>query len=170
MRLGPALKKKGKVDIEDLFGDDVAVEEDLVHTPSHTEGASAAPTTSASTPQSSEVKTPTKALKVKLEPAVRQKRFNEQVLYIESRIGRAPTIRKERARKRHFLTLLDLAQSETDVRKVVELVPRFKEAGGVIIDSFAKDLARESSYLSVQTTAHVLYRAVPGAPVPTSRS
>ena len=43
MRLGPALKKKGKVDIEDLFGDDVAVEEDLVHTPSHTEGASAAP-------------------------------------------------------------------------------------------------------------------------------
>lgn len=107
---------------------------------------------------------------MKLEPAVREKRFNDQVLYIESRVGRTPTIKKQRVRKRHFLTLLDLAQSEADVRKVVELVPRFKEAGGVIIDSFAKDLARESSQLSIQTTAHVLYRAVPGASVPTGRS
>lgn len=170
---GSALKKKGKVDIDDLFGDDAAVEEDLIRTPSPNKAALTAPSTSASpfTSQSTEVKAPVKApTRVKLEPAVRQQRFDEQVKYIEVRVGRTPTIKDERVRKRHFLTLLDLAQSETDVRKVVELVPRFKEAGGVLIDSFAKELAREYSELSAQTTAHVPCRPLPGAPVPTGRS
>ncbi|KJA21579.1 hypothetical protein HYPSUDRAFT_202919 [Hypholoma sublateritium FD-334 SS-4] len=150
-----ALKKKSKVDIDDLFGDDAAVEEDLIQTPSPTKAASTAPSTSASPPtsQSTEAKAPVKATRVKLEPAVRQQRFDEQVKYIEARIGRAPTIKDERVRKRHFLMLLDLAQSEKDVRKVVELVPRFKEAGGVLIGSFAKELARRCQELQCQQVA-----------------
>lgn len=140
-----ALKKKGRVVNNDLLEEDAFVEEDLIkveHLPMPE--STTATSESVQLSEAAALNTaPVKTHKVKLDSAARQQQFDEQYKYVELRIGRSPSIQKQRVRKRHFLTLLDLAQSKEDVRRVVDLVPRYREAGGELMDSFSEELARK---------------------------
>ena len=136
-------KKKSKAVIEDLFGDNL--EQDLIKD----ESAPAAKTRVAvkkvaSTPATPTVKKISIAEQGRLSPEKLAERFEATVKYMEPRIGRKPSVAHPLVRKRAFLTLLDFARSEEHVRKIMELVPRFREARGDLHPDFAVDFTRES--------------------------
>lgn len=115
-KLFPALKKKVKVEIEELFSDDLG--EDLLSIPDTTPSAPAESNTS---PQP----TPSKRLK----PVVRHTRFEE--LY-KNVLPHLNPNRKERQklppmRYTVWTHLLDLAQNEDELRRVIELAPKWKD-------------------------------------------
>ncbi|KAF8960433.1 hypothetical protein BDZ97DRAFT_1665763 [Flammula alnicola] len=144
------LKKKGKADIEDLFTDDAFVEEDLIKdVAAKTAVEPPQPASSASAKEGeTAAKKSAKAKKTKkLDPAVRRERFEKHIQFIEPRVGRKPTVKDARIRKRMFVTLLDLAASEDELRKIVALIPRYKEVGGELIDSFAEAFVRRCQEL-----------------------
>lgn len=135
-------KKKSKAVIEDLFGDDAFLEQDLIKDES-------APTPKAvkkvpSTAATSTFKKISIAEQGRLSPEKLAERFEATVKYMEPRIGRKPSVAHPLVRKRAFLTLLDLARSEEHVRKIMELVPRFREARGDLHPDFAVDFTRKS--------------------------
>ena len=140
-------KKKSKVFIEDLFGDDAFLEPDVVKN----ESAPAAKVqvavekvaSTASTPVTPTVK---KLSQEGLSPEKLAKRFKATVKHMEPRIGRKPSV-PHPVRKRAFLTLLDFARSEEDVRKIMELIPGFQEARGELHPDFAVDFTRKALLL-----------------------
>ena len=138
-------KKKSNAVTEDLFGDDAFVEEDLIKDTS----APAAKPPVAMKKQASEPSTRTTpklsvAEQKRLSPEELTERFEAAVKFMEPRIGRRPSVTHPHVRKRAFLTLLDLARSEEHLRKIIELIPRFREARGDIHPDFAVDFTRES--------------------------
>lgn len=136
-------KKKSKVVIEDLFGDDGFLEQDLIEY----EPAPAAKVELkkvASTPATPTVEKFSITKQEGLSPEKLARRFKATVKYMEPRIVRKPSVARLLVRKRAFLTLLDLARSEEHIRKIMELIPRFRDARGDIHPDFAVDFTRKS--------------------------
>jgi len=138
-------KKKSNAVTEDLFGDDVFVEEDLIK---DTSAPAAKPQVGmkklASEPSTRTTPKVSVAEQKRLSPEKLSERFEAAVKYMEPRIGRRPTVTHPVVRKRAFLTLLDLARSEEHLRKIMELIPRFQEARGELHSDFAVDFTRKS--------------------------
>jgi len=141
-------KKKSKVVIDDLFDDDANLEQDLIKDEST---PAAKPRVAVkkgalktSTPATLTVKKNSIAQQRKLSPEKLAERFEDTVTFMEPRLGRKPSVAHPPVRKRAFFTLLDFARSEEHVRKIMELVPRFREARGDLHSDFAVDFTRKS--------------------------
>lgn len=141
-------KKQSKAVIEDLFDDDAYSEQDLIKDESTLAAkARVAVKKVASkplTPATPTVKKISVAEQRKLSPEKLSERFEATVKYLEPRIGRKPSVAHPLVRKRAFFTLLDFARSEEHVRKIMELIPRFREARGDLHPGFAVDFTRKS--------------------------
>ncbi|KIM38013.1 hypothetical protein M413DRAFT_448055 [Hebeloma cylindrosporum] len=154
-------KKKSKAIVDDLFGDDVALEDDLIKeesVPAAKSRLSTKPVSSKpSTPATPIVKKISLAERRKLSPEKLSERFEATVKYMEPRIGRKPSVAHPLVRKRAFLTLLDYARSEEHLRKIMELIPRFREARGDLHPDFAVDFTRRCQELQCPHLALELF-------------
>ncbi|KDR66615.1 hypothetical protein GALMADRAFT_130827 [Galerina marginata CBS 339.88] len=146
-------KKKSKAAAyDDLFSDDTLVEEDLIKDASkestvnpqtgESEPASA-PSTSASTTEVSG----SSSKKAKLTAAARKERFESQIKYIEPRLGRSPAVKNPRIKRRALFTLTQLASSEDELRRVAELLPKYREAQREVMPYFAEAFVRRCQEL-----------------------
>ena len=141
-------KKKNKAVIENLFDDEAYSEQDLIKDESTpTAKPQVAVKKVASKPSTSATPTVKKisiAEQRKLSPEKLAERFEATVNYMEPRMGRKPSVVHPLVRKRAFFTLLDFARSEEHMRKIMELIPRFREARGDLHPDFAVDFTRKS--------------------------
>jgi len=137
-------KKKSNVVIEDLFGDDAFLEGDLIKDETTTAAKSLDPKKKAVSLTTRVQKKIPLAIRRKLSPEELTKRFEATVKHMEPRIGRNPSVAHPLVRKRTFLTLLDIARSEEHVRKILDLIPRYREARGDLHPSFAVAFTRKS--------------------------
>jgi hypothetical protein len=154
-------KKKSNVIIEDLFGDDSFLEGDLIKDETTPASKSPDPKKIAAS-KSSTPTTPTrKKIPVverrKLSPEKLTERFETTVKHMEPLIGRNPAVIHPLVRKRTFLTLLDIARSEEHVRKILDLIPRYREARGDVHPSFAVDFTRRCQELRCPQLALELF-------------
>lgn len=74
---------------------------------------------------------------------MRLERLNKLLSFVERRIGRKPAVETPLVRKRSWLTMLDLAANEEEMKRVVELFPKYKESESEFPDCFAEAFVRE---------------------------
>lgn len=142
-------KKKAGVVIDDLFAD--AVEEDLI-TPTNAKAAvvgqpSRGPTASTSATPAPGPSAQTAAKQVskkqKLVPEERLSQFNRNLEFLAPRIGRRPALKLPLVRKSTWVQLIQLATTEEQMVKVVDLLPGWKEAGKQFDAKFSDPFVRE---------------------------
>ncbi|KAF8891475.1 hypothetical protein CPB84DRAFT_1683312 [Gymnopilus junonius] len=80
--------------------------------------------------------------KTKLTSSERARRFELYLEYVTPRVGRKPEVTDTLVKKRSLITLLGLAQSEAELKKVAELLPRWKEAWDSIPTVFPEAFVR----------------------------
>ena len=83
-----------------------------------------------------------------LPPAMRIERLNKLLSFVEQRIGRRPAVEIPLVRKRSWLTMLDLAANEEEMKRIVELFPKHRESEWEFPDSFAEAFVREFFVIS----------------------
>ncbi|PPR05317.1 hypothetical protein CVT26_011576 [Gymnopilus dilepis] len=94
-----------------------------------------------------------KAKTAKLSPEERSKRFEALHAYVAPQLGKNPEVPNPRVKKRALVTLMHLAQSEAELGKVVELLPRWREAGKEILPYFAETFVRRCQELACPNLA-----------------
>ncbi|KAF8157216.1 hypothetical protein B0H34DRAFT_770904 [Crassisporium funariophilum] len=146
-------KKKSKVVIEDLFGEDAFAEPDLVKEEVK-EAASPTPQLQpeASTEAGKASGSKTK-VKATLEPKERLARFNKQIAFMTPRLGRKPSVKTSKVRKNTWLTALQLASTEEQMRELVGLLPLWKEMGIQLKPYFAEKFVRRCQEIGCQPLA-----------------
>ncbi|KAF8811637.1 hypothetical protein BYT27DRAFT_7336091 [Phlegmacium glaucopus] len=146
-------KKKAKVDIDDLFGDEATFEHDLFaeSTVEKTVGtAEAEGTSTAQIKRSSTTKrhvsAPSKSFK-------RSAMINKHIAFMQPRLGSSPSKTQPKIRSRTWLTMMQLAKDGEDMRKVVDLIPKLHEGGGALPGLFAEEFVRRCEQLGCQPLA-----------------
>ena len=139
-------KKTPKVDIEDLFGDEISYEPDLFtetdKTPTQNVTTKAKGTSTSSAPMESSrtvkrrVSAPSDALK-------QSAMLKEHINLMETRLGSSPSKIRPKIRSRTWLTMIQLVKNGEDMTKVVNLIPKFHEGGGALPNLFAEEFVRE---------------------------
>lgn len=148
-------KKKAKVDIEDLFGDEAAASgHDLFAEPTvdktptpvvqteataKAEGTSTAPTTRSSTTRG--------RVSAASDPFKRSALLDKHLTFMQPRLGSSPSKTQPKIRSRTWLSMIQLAKDGEDMRKVVDLIPKLHEGGGALPSRFAEEFVREWSPL-----------------------
>jgi hypothetical protein len=156
-------KKKRNFAGDDLFSENSLVEEEELFKDSPTtftakatlSFATQTQLSSEQSPSSSQTheKTTAKAKKRhSLPPAMRLERLNKLLSFVERRIGRRPAVETPLVRKRSWLTMLDFAANEEEMKRIVELFPKHKESDWEFPDCFAEAFVRE--FLSFRTFKH----------------
>ncbi|CAA7268664.1 unnamed protein product [Cyclocybe aegerita] len=154
-------KKKGKTIIDDLFEDD-AFSPDALSAASTTTTSTTSPTSTASLTSNTPAGTTQKSTafkRLKLPPTERARRFSAELAFVEPRIGRSPTVKTPHIRKRVWFGLLDLAQSEEELRRVVGLWPAYvagrerERERGVYPEGLAGDFVRRCAELKCPNLA-----------------
>jgi hypothetical protein len=140
-------KKRSRVEIEDLFAEEI-------HDPETTKAESlssmAAPvastsTLNATTSASIAAMTPTNLpKKKKLSPEVRLERFDNISKFVIPRLGRRPAVTAPLVRKSAWVHLVGLATNEEQLSKVVDMLPGWKESGHKFDATFSELFVRES--------------------------
>lgn len=140
-------KKTPKVDIEDLFGDDVAFESDLFTEPDKTiiqkDATTTAKTSSTSTGSIKGSSTAKRHVSAPKDPLKRSAMLNKHIFFMKPRLGSSPSKIHPRIRSRTWLTMIQLAKNREDMMKVVDLIPILHEGGGALPSFFAEEFVRE---------------------------
>ncbi|GLB38925.1 hypothetical protein LshimejAT787_0600870 [Lyophyllum shimeji] len=146
-------KKRGKVEIEDLFSDEV--EGDLIKPEPAPQAKSSGVTKASSTRQaspSSSTSAAAPAAKVskrrRLSEKSRAARFDNLCAFVEPRLGRRPTLKMPMVRKSAWAQLLQLAASEAQMVKITEMFPGWKESGHEFDAAFSEAFVRRCEELS----------------------
>ncbi|KAG5652696.1 hypothetical protein H0H81_004081 [Sphagnurus paluster] len=144
-------KKKAKTEIEDdLFSD--AVEEDLVagmlQKNSGVTKASEASLASTSKPavNTEADKAAQAAKKRQLSEQSRIARFDQLCEFVAPRLGRKPSVKMPMVRKSAWVQLVQLATTEEQLTKVVDMLPGWNEAGNHFDVAFSELFVRTSFF------------------------
>ncbi|TFK33404.1 hypothetical protein BDQ12DRAFT_715881 [Crucibulum laeve] len=153
-----AQRKKEKVVVEDLFGDEGGFEELIKSQPTSTASKTAGePIASTSsfgsdgTVNAAAVKKeyqPQPQVRIKLSPEKRAKKFEEIIKFVKPRLGRKPEVTAPRVRNSAWVNLIGLAANEGQLKRVVDLFPGWKESGREFNDQISEDFVRRCEELS----------------------
>lgn len=140
-------KKMKRIVDDDLFSENSLVEEELFKDSHSTSFANVPPSQLQPTFEQSSSQSHEKIAKAKkrhkLPPAVRLERFNNLLSFIERRIGRRPEVETPLVRKRSWLTMMNLAANEDDLKRIVDIFPKYKESKAEFPDGFAVAFVRK---------------------------
>ena len=139
-------KKTPKVDIEDLFEDDL-FEPDLFSEPVQKVTQNEATTmlakdSSMSTDPKEGSSTAKRRVSARSVAFKRTALFNKQIHFMKPRLGVSPS-KHPNIRSRTWLTMMQLAKDEEDMKKVLDLIPMLHEGGGPLPSRFEENFVRE---------------------------
>ena len=150
-------KKTPKVDIEDLFGDDITFEPDLFTEPdkaipqNDTTTKAKGSSTSSDTTESSNTTTTKRRVSTAFK---RSAKLNKHIYFVKPRLGSCPSKIHPLIRLRIWFTMIQLAKNGEDMKKVVELIPMLQEGGGAVPNLFAEEFVRKwyiPSHFTIKT-------------------
>lgn len=84
----------------------------------------------------------------KLTPAQRLERMERIIAFIQPRLGRKPTVNTPPARNSAWIQLFDLATSEEQLKRVVDLLPGWKDSGREVTDQISEHFVGAQLYFS----------------------
>ncbi|RDB17449.1 hypothetical protein Hypma_001597 [Hypsizygus marmoreus] len=154
-------KRKGKVVIEDLFGESFE-EEPVKPTPS-LKGKAAGVTQAsripaASTSTGATVTAQAQAPKRrKLSPEARLAKFNQIRDFVTPRLGRKPAIKVPQVKKSAWIHLLQLAETGEQLTQVADMFPGWKESGHQFDPEFSELFVRRCEEISCPLLALKVY-------------
>ena len=125
-------KKTAKVDIDDLFGDDMA--SDLFSEPTTQRGATTKAKKDSSTSTANAPSGPFRR---------RTTLLNKHIHSLKPRLVSLPSQKQPQFRSRIWLTMIQLAKDGEDMRKVVDLIPDLHKGGGTLPALFGEEFIRE---------------------------
>ncbi|KAG5643967.1 hypothetical protein DXG03_009318 [Asterophora parasitica] len=158
------LKKKAKVDIEDLFSDEVA--EDLIKADSVPQSKSSGVTKVSGEPLASSsqptltvdaVQAAQVSKKRRLSDKSRVARFNQIYEFVTPRLGRKPQVKMPMVRRSAWVQLVQLATTEEQVSRIVDLMPGWNESGNQFDAAFSELFVRRCEELSCPLLALKVY-------------
>ena len=140
-----------KVDIEDLFEDEITSEPDLFaesdadKTIARNDATTTteAKLTSTSTDPIQGSSTPKRRVLTPSDPLKRSEMLNRHMHFMKPRLGSSPSKKHPRIRSRSWLTMIQLAKNRDDMTKVMDLIPMLHEGGGALPSLFAEAFVRE---------------------------
>jgi hypothetical protein len=144
-------KKTPKVDIDDLFGDDMASDlfsESIVDEPATrkevtTKAKASSTSTSTAAPVEGSTTTQRRA-KAPSDPFRRRSALlNKHIDSIKPQLVSSPSQKQPQIRLRTWFTMMQLAKDGEDMRKVVDLLPDWRKGGGGLPALFGEEFVRE---------------------------
>jgi len=144
-------KKQAKVDIEDLFGDEMvssSEHHDLFAEPTAVDDKTS--TSTGPTEQRSSRRVSSS------NPFKRSALLNKQIGFMKPRLGSSPLETEPKIRSRTWLTMMQLAKDGEDMKKVVDLLPMLHAGGGggsALPSLFAEEFVRRCEQLGCQPLA-----------------
>ena len=113
------IKKTTKVDIEDLLGDEITSEHDLLAEP-------------AETITQNDATTRAKGSSTAKRHFNRSALLNKPFYFMKPRLGSSPSNRHPDIRLTTWLTIMQLVKDEENMMKVVDLIPMLHEGGSAL--------------------------------------
>jgi len=142
-----AQKRKSKVVVDDLFGEESQEDGDLFSEQPGSQSSKTPLSTATAEAGQDTVRTS------KLSPEARLAQFTKTLDFVKPRIGRHPTEKFPLVRKGTWPYLVQLASSQEQLEQVLEQVPEWNESAGVLDTSFSETLTRRCEELSCPTLA-----------------
>lgn len=96
-------------------------------------------------PSTSEASAPKGRYKIKRKPLsseTKTSRFQENISFLEPRLGRRPEVKLPRIRKTTWIRTLGVCQSEEELRKVMALLPLWRDMGNNFDAAFSEAFIR----------------------------